>query len=731
MVDQEEYDDTDYDSPLLDKDDESITNEKNIYVTFRPKHIATYGESVVRRNEREEISKFNNNEIDKQTDDEPYSLQQNEPLVKYVTFSNNNWLSKFPKSLNNQENFTERLNISPISPAEDTIIEVQTEKNVTPFQNKKDMYHILAQAVTGNRHPNKNIQFDEYPNLNSALTSLKPSQKIKLVKRSLDGTNYSMKENLEMIEKFTNREKPLLNTQIKTEESSSEVSIKPNKGYSEVFETTKKYITKTNPTILEGQESALTSQITQQKMITSTPVMSTAAVTKRHHESHIQKIKTRKEQVLAKLNERSLKIHRRKLRDKHTAVVNPNALSIEIPTTTCINDITTKKDILKTIGNINNIAKSIRYNRQTNNTNSGENVKIIRPRVNLLKSKKSEKSEVVENAIIAESASSSVTEIANFEPSTIEIPTNRTTKLRHLRLTPKKLNYTERKPVVDNEKKLNNAKTTIRMTRETTHQPTLKSKFRPVLHPLGKVLTPPDVNVDQIKTNEKITEKLLNDIKDGMKTLKSVRNVGSINKNEKHKRKAKSNSTAEKIRALEAKSNTRRSELQRRFKEKIHKVQKRSPTNDIIEDDIMDINNILSTDRFGSNELDVDVEPVLKNEMIRSPRSVADFTVKLNEVNTYVDKNGHVEKDPKSNDIKENNSSSSPKNWRATNDIRLSAEDSEVDNVKIKLKRKSIFDELISDDDDDYTKTTNQMMNKIFSHMQNLWKFILKKTFIL
>lgn len=721
VVDQDEFDNIDYDSPVLDKEDESISNEKNIYVSFRPKYIKTYDESLVRRNEGQEVSESNNNEMVKQTNDESHSLQQFEPLVKYVTFSNNNWLSKFPKSLNNEDNFTERSTISPINPTKETIIEIQTEKNVTPFQSKREMYHILAQAVAGKRYPDKNIRSEVYTNLNSALTSLKPSQKIKLVKRAIDGTNYSLKENLEMIEKFTNKEKPLLNSPLITEESPS---VKPNEDYSQVSEETNKYATKTNYTIIpEGRDSTVTSQITQQKMMTSTPVTLTAAVIKHRHESHIQKIKTRKEQVLAKVNERSLKIHRRKLQDKHTVqVMKPNVSSSEIPTMTSVNDITTKKDLLKTNENINNLDKSIRYNRQTNCTNTDENLKIVKPRVYLLKSKKSEKTEVVENSINAAASPSPVTETINFELSTEEIPTSRTTKLRHLVLTPKTLKSTKPKDVY--------AKTTIRESRETTHYPTLKPKFRPVMRPLEKVLTPPNVNVDQIITNEKITEKLLNNIRDGKKTLKSAHIVGPINKNVKSKLENKSSSTdsaAAKIRALEAKFKIRRSEMERRLKEKIHKVQKRSLTNDIIEDDIMDINNILSSDRFGSNELDVDVEPVLKHEMIRSPRSVADFTVKLNEVNTYVDKNKQVAKDPKSNEITEDNISLSPKNWRSTNDIRLSAEDNEVDDVNIKLKRKSIFEEL---DEDDYSKATSQMINKLFSHMQKLWKYILKKTFI-
>jgi len=727
ILDQEEFDETDYSTPILDQEDELVSNEKQMYVAFRPKYIKTNDESVVER-------EFNNGRMSQPNDEgSPIveSLQQSEPLVKYVTFSNNNWLSKFPKTLNNQEYSDE----PPTFPSTETsTVETQTElASLPPPKSRREKYHILAQAVAGRRHAEKNIRSDLYSNLDSAISSLKPSQKLKLIKRSIDDTDFSSKELDAIIKEFTNKEILPLDPFSKTDQSSSETSFKPDEDRFKTHDRIKKEYTIINTELPEVQQSILTSKTLQTTMTTSTPPMTTTAGDKHHakHDSYVQKIKTRAEQALAKVNEKtSQKIKGRRQQDKFKNEVKDSTLQHSItenPMTTSPKSVTGNSMLTSTQSirtntelpsneNLTNLSDNIRYNRQTNSTTTDGN-KIARPRINL-KSKKYINLLDVENVKTTPISHPPITEITNFEPSITEMPTKKTTKLRHFTYIPKTLNLT--KPKVINVEELKNSKTLVRESRETTILPIPKIKIKPVLRPLGRVRTPPNVDLEQIVTNEKITEKLVENLKDGKKILQSEQIVSPIDKNEESKLENKASlSAAVKIKALEEKIKTRRMELEHRLHEKIHKV-KRSLKNGIVEDDIMDLNAILNSDR--SNELDIDGEPVFKREIIRYPRSVADFTVKLNEVNTYIDKNNHA-LDPKNNEVTED--SNNLMDRKNKNEMNILSEDSGFDNLNIKFKRKSVFEDI---DEDDYSKTTINMVNKLFSHMQTFWKY-LKKTF--
>uniref|UniRef100_A0A2H8TMF1 Heparanase n=1 Tax=Melanaphis sacchari TaxID=742174 RepID=A0A2H8TMF1_9HEMI len=704
VLDQEEIDETDYNTPVLDQEDESVSNEKQMYVAFRPKYIKTNDEFMV---ERREMSQQNN-----EGSPNIENLQQSEPLVKYVTFSNNNWLSKFPKTLNNREYSVE----SPtFSSTETTTVEIQTERSPPPPpQSRREKYHILAQAVAGKRYPDKNIRSDLYSNLDSALLSLKPSQKLKLVKRSADNTDFSSKELDAIIKEFTNKEILPVDPFLKTDHSSSEISIKSNEDRMKTHDRYKKEYTIINTELPEVKKSEFTSQTVQQTTITSTPPMSTAAVNKHHanHDSYVQKIKTRAEQALAKANEKNAqKIKGRRQHDKFKEEVKNltvQDLLIEKPITkstkliteklsmiTSTQPITTNTEQLPSKENITNLIEKIRYNRQTNSTTTDGNIKIGRPRISL-KSKKYINHLDLENAKTTP-ISSPITEITHFEPNTTEMPIKNTIKLRTFTSVPKTLNFA--KPRVIDIAEIKNGKSIIRESRETTQQPSPKFKIKSVLHPLGKVKTPPNVDMDQIVTNEKITERLVENLRDGKKILQSEHIVSPVKKNEENKLESKTSlSAAVKIKALEEKLKNRRIEIEQKLQQKIHKV-KRSPKNSIIEDD---------------------TEPALEHKIIRYPRSVADFTVKLNEVNTYVDKIKHTI-DPKNNEVTEDSSM----DWKNKNEMNILSEDSGLDNINIKLKRKSIFEDI---DDDDYNKMTINMVNKLISHMQTFWKY-LKKTF--
>lgn len=703
---QEEFDVTDYDTPILDQEDESVTNEKNIYVAFRPKYTQTNDKSIMQTNERQEESKTNNNEMTQENNEK---LQQPEPVVKYVTFSNNNWLSKFPKSLNNQEYSVEPSIL--FSPTEASTIYEQTEKTVLPFQSRSEKYHILAQAVTGKRYPEKNIRSDLSPNFDSIVTPHRHLQRLKLVKRSIN-RDLSSKEVEEMIEKFTNKEKqPLKNTLLNADESSSAVPSKLNEDNLNEEKRLKKEITQIiNPKISEAQQSTIISQIAQQTMVTSaTPAMSTAAIIKQQHEkneSHVQKIKTRAEQALAKTFQ---KIKGRRLQDKFKEeVINPTGVNGSTEKfTTSIKHITCKTEPL-VIENTNNLAETFRYNRQINSSTTDRNLKKYRFHVDL-KPKISNNIIGVENVKVESSAMT--------EPNSMEISTNRGTKLRNLTYFPKPIKITKSKHIV-NKAELNNGKSSVP-----------QFIIKPILLPLRKVETSPNVDVDQIKTNEKIKRRLIDNLNDGRKALQTVQIAKPSDKNEDSTLETRIGlPTSARIKVLEQKIKTRRLEAERRLHEKMHKVNKRSLTNDMIEDDLMDINNIWNVDEFKSNEFDVDVVPVLKREVIRYPRSVADFTVKLNEVNTYIDRIKN-DIDPKSNEIIEDNYGDTPKNWEITNDIRHSADDSEMDSVNVISKRKSVLEKL-DDDDDDNIKMSANMMDKLFNHVQTLWKYI-KKAFLL
>ncbi|XP_060881200.1 uncharacterized protein LOC132952789 [Metopolophium dirhodum] len=727
ILDQEVFDETDYSAPILDQEDELVSNEKQTYVAFRPKYIKTNDESVVEREVNNIQMSRQNNEGSPNIE----SLQQIEPLVKYVTFSNNNWLSKFPKTLNNREYSDE----PPTFPSTETpTIETQTElASLPPPKSRREKYHILAQAVAGRRHPEKNLRSDLYSNLDSAISSLKPSQKLKLIKRSIDETDYSSKELDAIIKEFTNKERLPLDPFSKTDQSSSEIPFKPDGDRFKTHDRIKKEYTIISTEVPEVQQSELTSQTLQTTMITSTPPMTTAAVNKHHakHESHVQKIKTRAEQALAKANEKtSQKIKGRRHQDKFKNEVKDPTVQHSITEKQIITStksitensmmaspksITTNTE-LPSNEHLTSLGDNIRYNRQTNSTTTN-GIKIARPRINL-KSKKYINLLDVENAKTTPISHPPITEITNFEPSITEMPTKKTTKLRSFTYIPKTLNLT--KPKVIDVAEIKNGKTLVRESRETTILPIPKIKIKPVLHPLGRVRTPPNVDLDQIVTNEKITERLVENLRDGKKTLQSEQIVSPIDKNEESKLESKTGlSAAIKLKALEEKLKVRRMEIEQRLHQKIHKV-KRSLKNGIVEDDMMDINDILNSDR--PNELDINGEPVVKREIIRYPRSVADFTVKLNEVNTYVDKiNRDV--DPKNNEVTEH--SNNLMDRKNKNEMNILSEDSGFDNLNIKFKRKSVFEDI---DEDDYSKTTINMVNKLFSHMQTFWKY-LKKTF--
>jgi len=727
ILDQEEFDETDYSTPILDQEDELVSNEKQTYVAFRPKYIKTNDEFVVDR----EVNNIRMSQPNIEGSPNIGSLQQSEPLVKYVTFSNNNWLSKFPKTLNNREYADE----PPTFPSTETAtVETQTElASLPPPKSRREKYHILAQAVAGRRHAEKNIRSDLYSNLDSAISSLKPSQKLKLIKRSIDDTDSSSKELDEIIKEFTNKEILPLDPFSKTDQSSSEIPFKSDGDRFKTHDRIKKEYTIINTEVPEVQQTEHTSQSLQTTMITSTPPTTTAAVDKHHikHESHVQKIKTRAEQNLAKASN-SQKIKGRRQKNKFKTEANDSTVqhsTTENSTMASTKSITGNSMLTSTQSiitntelpsneNLTNLGDNIRYNRQTNST-TADGIKIARPRINL-KSKKYINLLDVENAKTTPISRPPITEITNFEPSITEMPTKKTTKLRSLTHIPKTLNLTKSK-VID-VAEIKNGKTLVRESRETTIQPIPKIKIKPVLHPLGRVRTPPNVDLDQIVTNEKITEKLVENLRDGKKILQSEQIVSPMDKNEESKLESKTGlSAAIKLKALEEKLKIRRMEIEQRLHQKIHKV-KRSPNNVIVEDDIMDINDILNSDR--SHELDVDGnEPVSKREVIRYPRSVADFTVKLNEVNTYVDKNNR-DVDPKNNEVTED--SNDLMDRKNKNEMNILSEDSGgFDNLNIKFKRKSIFEDI---DEDDYSKTTINMVNKLFGHMQTFWKY-LKKTF--
>lgn len=716
IVDQDEFDNTDYDTSVLDQEDEWTSNEKNSYVAFRPKYTNTNDESLIQHNDKQEGLKYNNNMSLQNNVESHYNnnIHQVEPVVKYVTFSNNNWLSKFPKALNSQEYSVES---STLYQTEIPVTEAQTERSISPLQSRREKYHILAQAVAGKRYLDKNIRSDLYPNLDSTLTSLRSPQKLKLIKRTVDNNDLSSKDLEEIIKQFRNKEKRPKNRSIKSYESSSNIPLIPKEDYTHGFENPEKEITTNNPSTLDIQQSTVTPQTTQQTTITSMPVMSTAEIIKQEHakvESRIQKIKTRAEQALVKVNERtSQKLTGRRLQEKCKGN-EINTLSQQPKTdeklTISTEIIDTNKEP-STTASISNFTDKIRYNRETIDKTTDSNPKTVRPCL-LSKSKNSEIADV-ENL----KTTRTITEPAHSEPSEIDI--NKTTKQKN----------STSKPLKSIKLKGISEKSNVKEGRETTQQPVPKSKIKPVLHPLGKVRTPPNVDIDQVVTNEKVAEIIAENISDGKKTLQSEQIVSPVDKNKESKLEAKTIVATARLKELEEKIKIHRSEMERRLHERTHKVKKRSPTNELIKNDLIDINTILNpANKFESNELDVDVLPVPISETIyRYPRSMADFTLKLNEVNTYVDKNRRAI-DPKNNEILEDNDNvSSLKFWKNTNDVRLSAEeDSRANDKNIKSKRKSIYQEI---DEDDYSNTTTHMMNKFMNHMQALWRY-LKRTLL-
>lgn len=726
IIDQEEFEDIDYDTPVLDKEDEPVLNEKNTYVAFRPKNKISTDENAARRNEENTESKYTNTEMAQLNNDESHKKEKSElseSVIKYVTFSNNNWLSKFPKTLKNQEYSEE---YSTFSPIEATTSEIPVEKYVSPAQSRREKYHILAQAVIGKRNPEKNIRSDTNLNSESSIVHHRPSQRLKLVKRSTNN-DFNPIEVGDMLKEFTNIEKQPVNTYLKIDETSSTVPFKLNEDHMKVSERPKIDVKPTNTAISEINQSAITSQTTQKSM--TTPNTSSLKALKQHvkiTESHVQKIKSRAEQALAKVSERNFqKVNGRRSHGKaKNEMINPTVQGPEKPMSEKLIGMSTEaigvKKETNVIEGITNFAEKLRHNRQANSTAVDEDLKNIRSHIHL-KSKKSEKNADVENG--KDGSSLAVTETTNFGSSVAtEMSTSKIAKLKNFE--PKPLP----KRRVINVPELKNGKLVVRESRETTQHPAVqKLKTLPVSHRLGRVKTSPTVDADQMAANKKITDRIVENLKDGEKKLQSEPIVSPITADKTEEGKADTrvaSLTADaRIKVLEEKIKARRSEMERRLHEKLHKVNKRSATNHLIGDDVMDVKDM--PDRFGSNELDVDVAPVLKHETVRRPRSVADFTVKLNEVNTYVDK---IKKatDPKNNEITEEGFSVSPDDWKNTDDIRPSAENTADDIVNFKPKRKSIFKNF---DEDDYDQTATSMINKLLSHMQKFWRYI-KRTIL-
>lgn len=761
IVALDEFDDTDYETPVFDQEEELVSNEKNNYVTFRHKYTAPNDKSVVQRNERQETSKTGNDETaEENNEQEPRNnenAQQPEPIVKYVTFSNNNnWLSKFPKSLNNQEYTVEPSTCSPTEAT--TAVEAQTERGVTAAQSRREKYHILAQAVVGKRYPEKNVRSDVlYPNLDSAVDSIRASQRLKLIKRSID--DLSSKEINEMLEQFTNKEKPRSNAIVNTaDETSSAVPIKSNERQTNVPGHQQQIVTQIiHSAIANIQQTTVPMETPEQTttMSATTAEMSAAAaaaVTKQQTEkaeSHIQKIKTRAEQALGrvtKLNEKtSRKLKGKRLQEKlKEKATNPMGYeeSTSAASVTEVNAAKTKPAFVE----------KVRHNRQTNYTTTTESdLKTVRPRVTIVKSKKPEKLAGIETV---KASSFLVTEPTGFEICDTDGSTaSGGIKLRNLAKTLKSARARIGTP--------NDEKTSVtREVRDTTQQPAgTRLKTRPML---AKVKTPPNVDAVQLVTNEKITEKLVENLRDGKKTLQSERATETAcpsdddDKNDDNENTLQGTKSAgaltanARIKALEARIKARRAEAERRLHNRIHKIGKRSPTNNIIvKDDVTEYaNGILQNgggddddddedddnddDKFvASHIVEVVARPVLKGGERRYARSVADFTVKLNEVNTYVDKMRKYP-DPRNNEIigADDDGVSLTKGWSNVNDFRLPAVDYDNDGSDAKSKRKSSVHKSVPPEEDDFGgKTTGNAMNKLLSQMHKIW-MLLKRTFL-
>lgn len=730
--DQDEFDEIDYDTSILDQGDESGSIEKNAYVAFRSKYTKDDEPIVQIRNEsnvafevnHDEIAQTHNNDDSFDDNDIP---QQSEPVVKYVTFSSNNWLSKFPKSLNKRQYYEESTTYSPV---EATTVDERSQKSVPPSsQSRREQYHILAQAVTGKRYPEKTIRSYLNSNLDSIMASIKPVQTLKLIKRSIS-KDYSPSEIDDMLEEFTNKKTTQsINSYLKTNESSSD--WKPNgnnvedpKHYEkEVTQFNKFTSPQTHITTPRVQKSSVTpSQTTQYTVVTSTPEMSTAALAKQHLaivECHIQKIKSRKEHALSKVNEiifHKLRGRRPQEKAKGTTI-NLTVSTTEKSVTRTKESFTTKYQQTEN-ENIGDFNEKLRYNRQTNCSTISTDNDLKPSSRNFIhsKSKMPDRYASVENVKFSSTPEFDTT---HFESSTMEMPTIKTTKPNDYTYVSKMLRLPKPKPIITTIQ-LKDVKPMLRDSRETVQLPASKLKIKSGLLPLGRVKTPPNVDVDQIVTNEKIAEKLVDNIGNGKQTLQSEHVVSPINKNGDSTLEGKRSTVAARIKALEERFKIRRLEMERKLQQKLHSAKKRSLVNNLIEDDIMDVNDILDSARFESNELDVDVGDMLKREtIVRYPRAVADFTVKLNEVNTYVNRNKKAS-NLKNNEIADD--FDSPQ--KSSNDIRPLEEDNEADDVlNIKYKPMSVFEVA---EDDDYSKTTSNMMNKLFSHMQKLWKYIQK-----
>ncbi|XP_050429843.1 uncharacterized protein LOC126839001 [Adelges cooleyi] len=780
LSDLEDFDNVDYDALLMDQDDESISGEKNNYVSFRTKYTRSSGNYHTRKSDNQEESKTYSNEMkEKLNEDENNGERFSEPVVKYVTFSNNNWLSKFPKSLKNPEYSMEPPTTA--APEITTMTMPIDHSSVSPTHSRREKYHILAQAVVGKRHPERKVRFDPHANLDTPTEPLRSTQKLKIVKRSISDDSSSTEVD-ELIKAITT---------IKPDETLKELSksddlpvidmtIAPtsDQDVDNNTDRPKREEIKNHPAIPESQSPAKASEMTQQTATSPTPATTPASVTEAKpvpkRESYIQKIKSRKEQALAKANERvsSHRLLRRKQQYKSkeelvSSTTTEKVIPKENSETIVANSAKTLipvVDINDTSLQMKNEEANLEYNKRSIESSTIANTE---KEIENVKNTENEKIEIVSASKNVENVKNSESEKTNTDQLTYtstDTPKDIKSKLsKSLPSIPKPLRLPKPKTLRNTHdlEEIDSGNSKVRESRETTERHMQKLKTKPA-QVLSKVRTPKNVDQIQTETNEKVAEVILDNLKDVKSKLQSEHIVSPIGKKEERVAKQekkfdlKEGSTAAKLKALEEKHKMFRVELENKLRSAKPKVHKRSLENDIVEDDMMDMNDILVSERdgFGSNDIDIDVASVLKREAVRYPRSLADLTLKLNEVNTYVDKNKQ-EVDPKTNEIIEDDMYLG--NWKMSNNIRpvddednLAKEDlnallekkSVLDNIeddeninansskraKTNVKKRKSLLEDIDFDEDTPKKMTNSVVQTFLNHMQNFWKYI-KRTF--
>ncbi|XP_050532685.1 uncharacterized protein LOC126900791 [Daktulosphaira vitifoliae] len=689
----EDFESVDDDTLLIDQDDESISNEKNNFVSFRTKHARSSGDYNNKMNEKQDNTKLYNNDM--KDDEENYS----EPIVKYVTFSNNNWLSKFPKSLKNPEYNREM----PTTAEPDTItMEIPVEQSsvsVTPANTRREKYHILAQAVIGKRHPDKKNRLECLLNSETSTETLKSNQKLKIKKRSLE-QDFNPKEVDDLIKAFTSIPDEPIKEQTKFDTiSDDDVKIPdiPIDNLNDNSDRLKRE--KTNhPTIPESQSEKKSTE--PQNPTEPTPTTITTEGKKNLKiESYIQKIKSRAEQALAKANERVSQRHLRKKQNEYPkdVIVSSSQTFVknEEPLPKESFEGTTKSPELSVSSLEATKDKSVELSALSN---SGEI------------EKKSEKTD--ENLTVNHDQSSTTT----IESSTTKLSKLLPTIPKEIKLSaPKKIHNARDIEDIDNGK-----------SKKRESRQTLKSKTTPLLK---HVKTSKNVDRSQTETNKKVSEVIIDNIQEELKPKMQSDNIVSpigkkgerTSKSEKRPESNQSN-VVDKLKEIKDKHKMIKVEMEQKIRAARPKLYKRSLDNNIIEDDMMDINGILEKERFESNDLDVDIPSVLKREASRYPRSLADLTLKLNEVNTYVDKKKHNE-DPKTNEILDDDFN--PKDWKITNDIRHSYDgDLKIKDKFNTLKNKKIdLEDIILDED---KHTNNTLVTSFINHMHKVWKYILK-----